>query len=216
MRQHASCPARHKWLKAPLLPVMNGGACDATGWIVGMRYDWKRISLRKAQEFVRRHHRHHPPPRVHSFSLGLFLDNVLIAVLIAAPPIARARRWTDDRGLLPLHAGAPERRLTTTGPFRTYRPRFQLLQPDDLHPRGRGGCQLASVWLASRRGHERAPLGKHEPTAQAGTVARRPQTALGAGPPRACAKPSSPGACSATIILAGGEDHREGVARPEV
>jgi hypothetical protein len=90
MRQHASCPARHKWLKVPLLPVMNGGACDATGWIVGMRYDWKRISLRKAQEFVRRHHRHHPPPRVHSFSLGLFLDNVLIAVLIAAPPIARA------------------------------------------------------------------------------------------------------------------------------
>jgi hypothetical protein len=147
MRQHASCPARHKWLKAPLLPVMNGGACDATGWIVGMRYDWKRISLRKAQEFVRRHHRHHPPPRVHSFSLGLFLDNVLIAVLIAAPPIARARRWTDDRGLLPLHAGAPERRLTTTGPFRTYRPRFQLLQPDDHTLATEEGASLrASGW----------------------------------------------------------------------
>jgi hypothetical protein len=72
-------PARHEW------------------W--GMRRDWldsghairlEKDQPAKAQEFVRRHHRHHPPPRVHSFSLGLFLDNVLIAVLIAAPPIARA------------------------------------------------------------------------------------------------------------------------------
>jgi hypothetical protein len=129
-------PARHEW------------------W--GMRRDWldsghairlEKDQPAKAQEFVRRHHRHHPPPRVHSFSLGLFLDNVLIAVLIAAPPIARARRWTDDRGLLPLHAGAPERRLTTTGPFRTYRPRFQLLQPDDHTLATEEGASLrASGW----------------------------------------------------------------------
>jgi hypothetical protein len=50
----------------------------------------KPISLKQAQVFVLEHHRHNKPPIGHKFSVGLFLEEVLIGVAIAGRPVARA------------------------------------------------------------------------------------------------------------------------------
>lgn len=48
------------------------------------------ITLRAAQEFVARHHRHNKPPRGHKFSIGLKNeDGELIGVATAGRPVAR-------------------------------------------------------------------------------------------------------------------------------
>ena len=48
------------------------------------------VSLKTAQEFVRQHHRHNKPPIRHKFSVGLYVNDVLVGVAIAGRPVARA------------------------------------------------------------------------------------------------------------------------------
>jgi hypothetical protein len=53
------------------------------------------ITLKKANEFVGLHHRHHKPVIGHKFSIGLMKDNELIGVAIVGRPVARL----SDNGL---------------------------------------------------------------------------------------------------------------------
>lgn len=48
------------------------------------------ITLRKACEFIKEHHRHNKPPRGHKFSVGLDSNGVLVGVAVAGRPIARS------------------------------------------------------------------------------------------------------------------------------
>ena len=47
------------------------------------------ISLRDANEYVRKHHRHHKPVAGHKFSIGCEADGELIGVIIAGRPVSR-------------------------------------------------------------------------------------------------------------------------------
>lgn len=47
------------------------------------------ITLKKANEFVADHHRHHKPVVGHKFSVGLILNSELIGVVIVGRPVAR-------------------------------------------------------------------------------------------------------------------------------
>ena len=47
------------------------------------------ITLKRANEFVASHHRHHKPVVGHKFSVGLMLDIELIGVVIVGRPVAR-------------------------------------------------------------------------------------------------------------------------------
>jgi hypothetical protein len=47
------------------------------------------ITLRAARAFVAKHHRHHPPPRGHKFSLAAEEDGRVIGVAIVGRPVAR-------------------------------------------------------------------------------------------------------------------------------
>jgi hypothetical protein len=51
------------------------------------------VTLRQAQAFVARHHRHHGPPQGHKFSIGIAIcgnePNKLVGVVIVGRPIAR-------------------------------------------------------------------------------------------------------------------------------
>lgn len=51
----------------------------------------KVISLAGANEFVARYHRHHRPVVGHKWSLGAYLDAVLVGVVIVGRPVARMR-----------------------------------------------------------------------------------------------------------------------------
>ena len=51
------------------------------------------ISLRDANEYVRKHHRHHKPVAGHKFSIGCEADGELIGVIIAGRPVSR---YLDD------------------------------------------------------------------------------------------------------------------------
>src|SRR6266511_2470851 len=56
------------------------------------------ITLEEACEFVRRYHRHHPPPRGHKFSLSLCDEEAweVVGVAIIGRPVARSLQntWT--------------------------------------------------------------------------------------------------------------------------
>jgi hypothetical protein len=47
------------------------------------------ITLRAAQAFVDKHHRHNKAPRGHKFSIGLEHDGQLVGVAVAGRPVAR-------------------------------------------------------------------------------------------------------------------------------
>lgn len=47
------------------------------------------LSLRAANDFVARLHRHHQPARGHKFSVGVEAGGVLVGVAIAGRPVAR-------------------------------------------------------------------------------------------------------------------------------
>lgn len=47
------------------------------------------LSLREAKEFVSQHHRHHPPPQGHKFSIGVSDGKQLIGVAIGGRPVSR-------------------------------------------------------------------------------------------------------------------------------
>lgn len=47
------------------------------------------ITLRMAQDFIKKYHRHNNPPRGHKFSIGLEAHGKLIGVATAGRPIAR-------------------------------------------------------------------------------------------------------------------------------
>ena len=49
------------------------------------------VSFRDACDFVKRHHRHHVPPRGHKFSIGAIKDGALVGVVIVGRPVARHR-----------------------------------------------------------------------------------------------------------------------------
>ena len=47
----------------------------------------KPISLRDANEYVRKYHRHHKPVAGHKFSIGCEADGELVGVIIAGRPV---------------------------------------------------------------------------------------------------------------------------------
>ena len=49
----------------------------------------KPISLRDANEYVRKYHRHHKPVAGHKFSIGCEADGELVGVIIAGRPVSR-------------------------------------------------------------------------------------------------------------------------------
>ena len=49
------------------------------------------IDLDEANEFVRRHHRHHKPVLFHKFSIGAALRGEVVGVAIVGRPVARMR-----------------------------------------------------------------------------------------------------------------------------
>lgn len=51
------------------------------------------ISLRDANEYVRKYHRHHKPVAGHKFSIGCEADGELVGVIIAGRPVSR---YLDD------------------------------------------------------------------------------------------------------------------------
>lgn len=48
------------------------------------------VSFREAARFVALHHRHHPAPRGHKFSVGVALGEQLVGVAMVGRPVARA------------------------------------------------------------------------------------------------------------------------------
>jgi hypothetical protein len=48
-----------------------------------------QITLKEAQTFINTFHRHHKQPQGHRFSLGLFVANQLVGVIVAGRPVAR-------------------------------------------------------------------------------------------------------------------------------
>lgn len=53
----------------------------------------KPVSLREANEYVRKRHRHHKPVAGHKFSIGCETDGELAGVVIAGRPVSR---YLDD------------------------------------------------------------------------------------------------------------------------
>ena len=53
----------------------------------------KPISLRDANEYVRKYHRHHKPVAGYKFSIGCEADGELVGVIIAGRPVSR---YLDD------------------------------------------------------------------------------------------------------------------------
>ncbi|MDR1705601.1 MAG: hypothetical protein LBS19_13080 [Clostridiales bacterium] len=47
------------------------------------------ITLKQAQDFIKKHHRHNDPPYGHKLSIGLAEDGRLIGVVVLARPISR-------------------------------------------------------------------------------------------------------------------------------
>ena len=52
--------------------------------------DIRPVSLKTAQEYVRKHHRHNKPPVGHKFSIGLFDGERMVGIATAGRPVARA------------------------------------------------------------------------------------------------------------------------------
>lgn len=52
-------------------------------------YSLKPITLKKAQEFVREHHRHNSIPQGHKFSIGIEKDCELVGCCIVGRPVSR-------------------------------------------------------------------------------------------------------------------------------
>lgn len=48
------------------------------------------VTLREAQAFVLKHHRHHGPPRGYKFAVGIMHNDELVGVATAGRPVARA------------------------------------------------------------------------------------------------------------------------------
>jgi hypothetical protein len=48
------------------------------------------VTLREAQAFVLKHHRHHGPPRGYKFAVGIMREAELVGVATAGRPVARA------------------------------------------------------------------------------------------------------------------------------
>ena len=47
------------------------------------------LSFRQAQAFIRAHHRHHPPPLGHKFSLAVVTVNGIVGVAMVGRPVSR-------------------------------------------------------------------------------------------------------------------------------
>ena len=60
-----------------------------TPWAVSDMLSLVPVSLREANEFVRRHHRHHKPTRGHKFSIGCAAEGRLVGVAIVGRPVSR-------------------------------------------------------------------------------------------------------------------------------
>lgn len=66
----------------------------------------KPVSLREANDFVEKYHRHHGKTAGHKFSIGVLENGVLVGVVICGRPVARG---ADDGWTLEVN------RLCTTG-----------------------------------------------------------------------------------------------------
>jgi hypothetical protein len=55
------------------------------------RFSVERVSLNEANEFVRKHHRHHQPVVGHLFSIGGAVNGRIVGVAIVGRPVARLR-----------------------------------------------------------------------------------------------------------------------------
>lgn len=55
------------------------------------RFSTVPVTLDEANEFVRRHHRHHPPAWGHKFSIGAAVDAIIVGVVIVGRPVSRIR-----------------------------------------------------------------------------------------------------------------------------
>ncbi len=64
------------------------------------------LSLKKASEFIAKHHRHHKPPQGYKFAVGAEVNGEIVGVVVVGRPVAR---MLDD-GLT-----AEVTRLCTTG-----------------------------------------------------------------------------------------------------
>lgn len=56
-----------------------------------MALDHAPISLAEANEFVARHHRHHPPVIGHKFSIAAVANDEVVGVVIVGRPVSRHR-----------------------------------------------------------------------------------------------------------------------------
>ena len=56
-----------------------------------MRLTHGRVTLDEANAFVRDRHRHHPPVVGHLFSIGAFIGDTLVGVVIVGRPVSRHR-----------------------------------------------------------------------------------------------------------------------------
>lgn len=76
-----------------------------------MQLQLQPITLREAREFVRLHHRHHPPPQGGIVAIGLNDGTDVIGVIIIGRPVARMLQdgWTAEvtRCCTLGHANAP-------------------------------------------------------------------------------------------------------------
>lgn len=49
----------------------------------------KPLTLAQANEFIAKHHRHHKPAQGHRFSLGAFVGETMVGVIVVGRPVAR-------------------------------------------------------------------------------------------------------------------------------
>jgi len=47
------------------------------------------LTFAEASAFVKEHHRHHPPPTGHKFSIGVSRDGQIVGVAMVGRPVAR-------------------------------------------------------------------------------------------------------------------------------
>ena len=100
------------------------------------------ISLRDANEYVRKHHRHHKPVAGHKFSIGCEADGELVGVIIAGRPVSR---YLDDGFTLEVIG---MRLLCATGEKHTYAETQISLSCEGYEFKAKGKTVVQNGWKA--------------------------------------------------------------------
>lgn len=94
--RQAACPCLHTTpchpRCAPLpqsLPKVRSRAAACAGCESVKRFELVSLPLDKANAFVVRFHRHHPPVRGYKFAIGLSREGIVVGVAIVGRPVAR-------------------------------------------------------------------------------------------------------------------------------